>query len=383
MKKVLSMFLAIVVVMSALSVAASAEDVDTSVLVQPVRCYMMGLGGGAKISNVKSADGKEITGHVLSLTGAASEVSTSETKFCFYNESGKTFAPGYYPKNNFVWDFDIRVDTLSDQAYIAIGWNGAKADGKWYTGDRIRFFKHNSDATKYGIRWNDNKAGISSTDMWHAGLTLGETYHMTVKADILGRKIYTEFETKTIVDGKNVIVKSVHDMGLDLDPSKNYDNDTLYDANAGGSNAIFSFKSGGKGTYNMTVSNEKLYYDKMLAKTPVISLDGNNVKLEQGIKNVWNENADAVYTILAVYDSDGRFVTNLTQNSGSSNSGKVWGWAPYTETISYDTSALADGTYTVKAFVWNSFDSETGLRPFSNAYAEKTLTISNGTAAID
>ena len=44
-----------------------------------------------------------------------------------------------------------------------------------------------------------------------------------------------------------------------------------------------------------------------------------------------------------------------------------------------DITKLADGTYKVKAFVWNSINK---MQPYDNCLVENTLTITDGVAAI-
>lgn len=51
----------------------------------------------------------------------------------------------------------------------------------------------------------------------------------------------------------------------------------------------------------------------------------------------------------------------------------------YSTSIDLSTLDLADGIYTVKAFVWNNFDN---MNPYANSYVEKTLTVSGGVATL-
>lgn len=94
--------------------------------------------------------------------------------------------------------------------------------------------------------------------------------------------------------------------------------------------------------------------------------------------NITNFNFSNVKTpllVCAVYDTDGKLVAyNINQ--------------PIVETMSaladneadalVDCTDLADGTYTVKGFMWGAYEGSNDMKPIYNSHAEKVLTIADG-----
>ena len=72
---------------------------------------------------------------------------------------------------------------------------------------------------------------------------------------------------------------------------------------------------------------------------------------------------------------------NLLSDTDSSNKMNALTLNSYSTTL-YDMSTLANGTYTVKAFMWNKMLGDDSLKMYGDAYAEKTITVTDGVVSV-
>ena len=137
-------------------------------------------------------------------------------------------------------------------------------------------------------------------------------------------------------------------------------------------NVVMQAKSATK----LTLSNEKFYIDRFWSMPPELSVDGNNVTATANAINITNFKYYATMPslLLAVYNGDE--LVDYGENSPYAEGTETLTDYKYTATV----ENLADGTYTVKAFVWNNLDK---MQPYDNCLVEKTLTVSGGVATIE
>ena len=391
MKKLLSVLLVLVLSFSILAVTVSA---DNMVLLDP-QAGDINTTNATYITQEKDSNGV-FTGRTIDASSIASvtTVAKAEDNSFVYrnfsqNDSGYGFDGGSARfKNNFTWEFDFSFDKLPATTgdagcfYIQFGsaWQNA-----------IKFWA--VSATDYYVRWASNSndyviSAISSSNIWNGGafmLKAGNTYHIKFEVDVRKGLTHVTFTNPYVEvnedgsfkqklsqpagEGVKIFTKtttSTSALGATQTTS-------LADIKTGWKrvNVVMQAKSATK----LTLSNEKFYIDRFWSMPPELSVDGNNVTATANAINITNFKYYATMPslLLAVYNGDE--LVDYGKNSP---------YAEGTETLTdYKYSAtvenLADGTYTVKAFVWNNLDK---MQPYDNCLVEKTLTVSGGVATL-
>lgn len=374
MKKLLSSLVILVLSLSVLTVTASADNV---VLLDPVKGDLVKWNNA--ITYTYDEDGY-VSGRTITTTSATifanSTSSANATKYggiqyrTAYESSDGSMVrgtPQSYWKNNFTWEFDFKFTDINsgvapNSAINCFDLLFSDSSGNYWQ-NMIRFYM-NKNQTQYNVRWAGS-SGISSSNPAACELEVGKTYHLKIEADLRsGKGIYATFtnpETGYSRTSKSPLML----------PNLPINNNILTDSvpTIMRTNCALSLE----------LSNEKFYVDRFVAKTPQITCEDNTIKVSADAVNI----TDLKYwtyppTLLcAVYDNENKLVASNKNNHYISNGIDSLGTYSYSTDVSVEN--LADGTYTVKAFVWNDLDK---IQPYDNCLVEKTLTISGGAAVL-
>lgn len=407
MKKIITAVLAGAMVIS--TYATSFAAVDTSDLISPVKTNFLfaSAHGSLKVTNILNEENLSYDSHTFKTTVDTSStfLNCNNTQIAYYTPGAQYPTVKRYPRNSFVWDFDFRVDNIctdttssknTKAAFFVIGPETANNKTSlvgWTESERMIFFASKSSTTgevSYGIRYADgslakDKRGISSTDPYYASLKLGQTYHMHISYNMYDGIIKTAF-----VNGNGVTINQTHRVKYERYSAgaARFNRATLYAAPTTTEDTTNSidFRMSTYAPFDMTITNEKVYYEGLSVNEPSISLDydNGNVKVSQAGKFNWagTEGGEkfiyAPTNIMAVYDNEGRLISTQNQTSAS---GKLWSYSALTSNFTIPFGELSNGTYTIKSFMWDKLKPENGLglRPIPGSYIEKTLTV-GGTA---
>lgn len=403
MKKLLSILLVSVLSLSMFAVTASADNV---ILLDPQQ--------GDVLTKDLSTDTSyfthtidDTTGLVTGRTIDASSVTTATTIAKHENNTFnyRTFSSTTSPytfdggsarfKNNFTWEFDFNFSLPPATG----GTNGAFQilfGDNW--SNAIQILSVSSDTSKYYIRWGDSRdnalTAISAPDSggwWYAAskynLEKDKTYRLKIEVDVRNNMIYTTFTNPYVTVVNGTVTK--------LDAAE-WDNPNIYTKTTSTNSSlslgftqselsavqsatnrlkvVLQPKSGIK----LETSNEKFYIDRFWSMTPEVATDGSSVTATANVINVTNFKYYAYMPALicAVYKDDQLVSYDKSMPYASATATLT----DYNYTASVDTTELADGTYTVKAFVWNTLDK---MQPYDNCLVEKTLTVSGGVATLN
>lgn len=401
MKKLFSVLSAAVLSLSVLAVTASA---DGMVLLDPYPGDII-TNNPTYITDVKDSNGI-VTGRVIDAStitasttlASAEQDETKENTYLRYrnyahNDSGYGFDGGTARfKNNFVWEFDFNFESLPSTDgdggcfFIQLG-------GNWQ--NAVKFIKY-ADAQTYYIQWGSHTdtngkyiSMLESSNNWKASgfaLEPGKTYHLKFEADVRKDKLHVTFTNPYVQmnsDGSfNKKLTEPAGEGVQIFTKTTTGTSAL---GATQTTALDDIKTGwkrvngkitAKSAAKLTLSNEKFYIDSFYSMPPEISVEGNKVTATGNAINITNfkHNATMPSLVLAVY-KDNELVAY------SENSPYAEGTNTLTD-YNYSTviENLPDGTYTLKAFVWNNLDK---MQPCENCLVEKTLTVSGGAAALE
>lgn len=247
-------------------------------------------------------------------------------------------------KNSFTYEFDFRVDTISNQFIMKIG------------SAAIRFAK-DTQPNQYFIVWeNDNTAGGISHPLgtiWAhpAGglLQLGQTYHLRIEADM--------------ADGGKVFVTC-------SDPETGYSHTSFKAHGANNSqetyvttDKVYGFTLSCIGPVSITTTNEEMYYETFFLLSHGLQAEpgSSEIKASASVMNTTNDKLTEVpYLFLGVYDENGAMVKYTGKYDGEvnrqDNADNLLLTARYDYSVNLDISGLEDGTYTAKSFIWRSPD---------------------------
>lgn len=290
-----------------------------------------------------------------------------------------------YWKNNFTWEFDFKYTKLpaaGKDFFILIG---PSAGNYWK--NKIQFIKANSGDT-YRLQWGGTASGSTTDsaqsisaptkDDWDNetyGLKVDETYHLKIEADIANSgKIYVTFTNPNVNDENGTAYTRLTESPYAAGDVYTSVNDWV---NAGKySNVMFKCNS----ALTMELSNEKFYMDRFRVTAPKAVLGGNKITVSETVVNTTNTNywIKAPLLVGAVYDSNGKIVRTGYNDTQPASGFPALGQHDYSTTL-YDLDKLADGTYTFKAFLWNSFNQ---MAAYPNSLVEKALTVANGTVTM-
>lgn len=290
-----------------------------------------------------------------------------------------------YWKNNFTWEFDFKYTKLPDAGkdfFILIG----PSTGNYWK-NKIQFIKAENGDT-YRLQWGGTdlqgnvsaKQAISAPtkDDWDTatyGLKVNETYHLKIEADLAnGGKVYVTFTNPNVTDENGTAYTKITESPYTAGTLYTTVNDWV---SAGKySNVMFKCNSALK----LDLSNEEFYMDRFRATVPSAAVDGNKIVVSETVVNTTNTPywVKAPLLVGAVYDSTGKIVRTGYNDTQPASGFPALGQHDYSTTL-YDLDKLADGTYTFKAFLWNSFNQ---MAAYPNSLVEKTLTVANGTVTM-
>lgn len=401
MKKVLSLLLAGTMTFGAAAITASAEK---AAIFYPQQCDINTTDENPYITQVRDENGV-ITGRTIDATEitAATELARTDVSTPTFNyrvnvpKGDGTYAFGGSTqrlKNNFSWEFDFCVDELptttgTDGAFvIQIGnaWQNAimlwSKDGMLTNGEAEK---------KCYLRWGGGSGTsyrISGGDEYYTAsvpiLRQGCTYHLKIEVDVRNQKIYTTFTNPyvTNVDNKWTLNDEPAAEGENVwtfesvGPA-NFTSCTCNLADITNASTKLNVTLKAKGPVKITLSNEKFYIDKICTTAPELMAAGKTVAATIHSVGITNFNFSKVKTplvVCAVYDADGKLAAhNMTQTTVET----MTALEDNSDDALVDCSSLADGTYTVKAFVWGGLSGINDMNPIYS-HAEKVLTIADG-----
>ena len=397
MKKVLCMMIVLVLALGTLCVSVSADKVK---LIAPQRGDIRTTSD--YITDVKDESTDIINGRVIDASGitAATTLATNNNaNGILYREvlnsgEGYKFSGGSKRfKNNWSWEFDFKLDKLPN-----IGDNGSfyiQIGDAWQNAIKFWATNINTTETKYYLRWGGGTGGtekISGGDPYYSAskplLRAGCTYHIKIEADLINGKIYTTFTNPYVTkdaSGNWVLNETPAAEGTEVWTFSSVSpnaftkyTDTLADITTAYKLPYITIAA--KSAVKLTLSNEKFYIDRYINTKPEITVENGVLKATTNSVNITN----SVYTsnlptvILGVYnDSNKLMAAYKTANTTESGTASCVAY-PYSAEV--NVSSLDNGTYTVKAFVWNSVDE---MQPYPNCLAEKTLTVTGGVGTLN
>lgn len=302
-------------------------------------------------------------------------------------------------KNNFTWEFDFCFDQLPSTGdagsfYLQIGdaWQNAI---KFWAKDMTT---NGVTERKYYLRWGGGSDPayyrISGGDEYYAEskpmLRQGCTYHLKIEADVRNQKIYTTFTNPYVTKDASdnwVLNDTPAAAGTEVwtytstSPAAFTScTDTLTKILKGDSRADITLAA--KSAAKLTLTNEKFYIDRIVPTTPELTLADNTVTAAAHAVNITNFNfyMKAPVLLCAVYKAgeSGSAETLVAGGGEQPSYSPMTALTDYPYSVNVDVSDLADGTYTVKAFVWNTLGK---LQPYDNCLTQKTLTVTDGVAA--
>lgn len=333
----------------------------------------------------------DITGRTITYAGdSGASIKSVVYKLPYQTSSGiwhgMTAKP--YWKNNFTWEFDFKytqlpsADAKDKDFFILIG----PSTGNYWK-NKIQFIRAESGDT-YRLQWGGTdlqgnvsaKQAISAPtkDDWDTatyGLKVNETYHLKIEADLANSgKIYVTFTNPNVTDENGTAYTKLTESPYTAGTLYTTVNDWV---SAGKySNVMFKCNSALK----LELSNEEFYMDRFRATVPSAAVDGNKIVVSETVVNTTNTPywTKAPLLVGAVYDSNGKIVRTGYNDTQPANGFPALGQHDYSTTL-YDLDKLADGTYTFKAFLWNSFNQ---MAAYPSSLVEKTLTVANGTVTM-
>lgn len=345
-------------------------------------------------NNVKNYQ-YEDTAHKVGIQGRTitSDTAVSIKQFTFrtpYITSSGTFMgsnPSKIWKNNFTWEFDFTLTELPDKGadksfYIHIG-PDSTIDSAWWK-STLKFISA-KDGT-YRLSWGGTdgsadaakKQSISSPTIAELDkepyvLKQDKTYHLKIEADLSDTgKVYVTFTNPDcLIEGKpytktterTMPVSQVYSSLADVTDNTKYTNIMM----------VCSSK------ITMELTNEEFYMDRFRATTPELTLNSGQMTVKETVVSTnpvtyW---VKPPMLVGAVYDSTGKMVRSGIKDTQINS---MQGFTAYDySTVLYKLDSLPNGTYTVKAFVWNSADK---MLAYPNCLVEKTLTVANGTVTM-
>lgn len=330
----------------------------------------------------------DITGRTITYAGGSGlSITPIVYKLPYQTSSGgwQGMAASSYWKNNFTWEFDFKYTELpaaGKDFFILIGSNAAP-----YWKNKIQFIRAESGDT-YRLQWGGTASGVTTDpaqsisspdkDSWNTekyGLKVNETYHLKIEADLANSgKVYITFTNPNVTDENNAaytkLTESPYSVGDVYTAVSDWVNAGKY------SNVMFKCNA----ALTLELSNEAFYMDRFRATVPSAALDGNKITVSETVVNTTNTAywIKAPLLVGAVYDSTGKIVRTGYNDVQPASGFPALGQHDYS-TVLYDLDKLANGTYTFKAFLWNSFKAMTA---YPNCLVEKTLTVTNGTVTM-
>ena len=266
-------------------------------------------------------------------------------------------------KGNFVYEFDFMASKI-DKIIFWIGGQQTMVFGRYRTTD-----------VYYIYAAADNSILSPSASIVGSGKTeqmfqLDKWYTMKMEGDMSqGGKIYI-----TVTDS-NGSEPAVYEGVI------NNNNITYTEEEAISADKSYGIQWGNSGECNFTIKNEKFTYDSYFTESPEIAVENGTVSAKTTFYNLAPINNNPTpYVVCAVYGSDGSLKAYKANSATApSMAGGVYpkGKSDVSCTAAID-QALDDGTYTVKAFVWNSFDK---LMPYKPSVT-KTIKVENGAASV-
>ena len=380
MKKLLSMLLVFVLLLSMLAVTVSADNVT---LRSPVQCDLV-LGSDSYVTPSKDSNGV-ITGRTIDATKASSTTLASVAGGTFKIRPVNVAEDGTYTfggstaqiKTSFVWQFDF---SFAGDIPNSIDKFRLQFSSKW--NNKLYFVS--LDDTHYYIQWSSTPDGYvnemnKSTLESKYVLEEGKTYRMKIEVNLETDKVYVTF-VNPYVDA---------DGNVNAEPNWN----NAYTRTTTGKNASLGFSlptaADVKNTNNrfpitfqdttnkvqITMSNETFYMDRIHVVAPELSVEANSVKATANAINIpdYGYYGKLPTLFCAVY-KDNKLV-DFEVNSPYVNGLRALTDSKYSAVV----EGLEDGTYKVKAFVWNSVDK---MLSYDNCSVEKTLTVADGVATL-
>ena len=378
MKKLLSILLVLIVSFSILTVSA-----DNVTLRSPVQCDLV-LGSDSYVTAVKDANGV-ITGRTIDASKASSTTIASVAGGTFKIRPVNVAEDGTYTfggstaqiKTSFVWQFDF---SFAGDIPNSIDKFRLQFSSKW--NNKLYFVS--LDDTHYYIQWSSTPDGYvnemnKSTLESKYVLEEGKTYRMKIEVNLETDKVYVTF-VNPYVDA---------DGNVNAEPNWN----NAYTRTTTGKNASLGFSlptaADVKNTNNrfpitfqdltnkvqITTSNETFYMDRIHVVAPELSVEANSVKATANAINIpdYGYYGKLPTLFCAVY-KDNKLV-DFEMNSPYVNGLRALTDSKYSAVV----EGLEDGTYKVKAFVWNSVDK---MLSYDNCSVEKTLTVADGVAKL-
>lgn len=380
MKKILSMLLVLILSFSVLAVTASADNVT---LRNSVQCDLV-LGSDSYVTTVKDSNGV-ITGRTIDASKTSSTTLASVAAATFKVRPVNVSEDGTYTfggassqiKTNFIWQFDFSLEGSVPSSIDVCSLQFSK---QW--NNKLYFVA--LDDTHYYIQWSSapdgyvNELDRSTLESKYV-LEEGKTYRMKIEVNFETDKVYVTFtnpyldadgNVKDEADWNNAYTRTTTgknaSLGFSLssaDDVKNTNNRfpiTLVDK----SNGI-----------QMTMSNETFYMDRLYAITPTLSVSGNSVTANANAINIPNYGYYGnLPTVLCAVYKDNK-LADLSVNAPYAKGLAALTDSEYSATV----ENLEDGEYTVKVFVWNSFNK---MLSYDNCRVEKTLTVTDGVAVL-
>lgn len=311
-------------------------------------------------------------------------LSTSNTegnrrmRYRVYNDDGTLSAPLWNIQNNFVWEFDLKVDNLASNQGLNI-LLGNSSGSSWRNQIRIlaNSYTKTEDA-RYAVRWYGVDGSTVTKQFTISGdsdsnsyqLLFGETYHLKIEADVRNNQLYVTFSGN--VNGEDYVSKN-DKAPFQMDTAANIEKDDY----------ILPYKISTTGAVDITFDNMAFFVDRFSAKTPTLTAGNGSVTASTQVKNTTNTNYTNIAPpsiIAAVYKQNGELVKcSVTEGAGDFD----YGVSTERTAVVDGLGGLADGTYKVKAFIWNSLNRTSGLKAYDNALVEKTATVSGGTITLN
>lgn len=336
----------------------------------------------------------EDTAHKAGIKGRTitSDAAVSIKPFTFrtpYTTSSGTFMgsnPSQYWKNNFTWEFDFKLTELPDigagkSFYIYIG-SEPNTGTEWKS--TLKFISAKEGTYRLSWAGTDGSADaakkqsissptIAELDQEPYVLKLNETYHLKIEADLSDTgKVYVTFKNPNcLIEGKpytktterTMPVSQVYSSKADVTDNNKYAN--------------IMMRCDSKITMELT--NEEFYMDRFRATAPELTLNGGQMTVNETVisTNPVTYWVKPPMLVGAVYDSTGKMVRSGIKDTQINS---MTGFKAYDySTVLYKLDSLQNGTYTVKAFVWNTADK---MVAYPNCLVEKTLTVTNGTVTM-
>lgn len=408
----------------AFSTAVTVSAADNVTLIDPVDANIafptakLGISGAedsniASVTNIYTDSGEnvKVTGRTINVTNQSGIVYFGDRLLYnayYYSNSQNKYvcdANNYNFKSNFTWEFDFELDTLPQkdkQFIIEMGkygdsnsWKNAMKfqlvnDNNYYlvwgsTGTNDSVFISNPIISNTVAPTNDEKKYLLKTDT---------TYHLKLEADLEKTgKLYVTFTNPTIdsdgnplTDGATPYTRTtVAPLALPVTTDV-----STFTTNTWNDTTRANIKVYSKGPITINMSNESFKMDRFRTGVPTMEITGENndqIKASAQFANITKTTlyCNAPTLICAAYSEDNKMVrmnsVNLLSDTDSSNKMNALTLNSYSTTL-YDMSTLANGTYTVKAFMWNKMLGDDSLKMYGDAYAEKTITVTDGVVSV-